>query len=79
MSNNYIFLMCSKIYFEVFTTGHANVLKVLYSSSKNPGSTKKASRHIPQNPEKILDAPDIMDDYCKLTLLFKLGNQQKKI
>ncbi|KAG8178686.1 hypothetical protein JTE90_011613 [Oedothorax gibbosus] len=44
-------------------SGHANGLKILYSSSKNPGSTKKATRHIPQNPEKILDAPDIMDDY----------------
>ncbi|KFM67418.1 Cell division cycle protein 20-like protein, partial [Stegodyphus mimosarum] len=39
-------------------TGHANALKILYCSSKNPGSTKKATRHIPQAPERILDAPD---------------------
>ncbi|XP_054707821.1 cell division cycle protein 20 homolog [Uloborus diversus] len=44
-------------------TGHANGLKVLYSSSKNPGSTKKATRHIPQTPDRILDAPEILDDY----------------
>lgn len=43
--------------------GHANALKILYSSSKNPGSTKKATRHIPQAPERILDAPEILDDY----------------
>nr|XP_042895258.1 cell division cycle protein 20 homolog [Parasteatoda tepidariorum] len=44
-------------------TGHANALKILYSSTKNPGSTKKATRHIPQNPDRILDAPEILDDY----------------
>ncbi|XP_035229733.1 cell division cycle protein 20 homolog isoform X2 [Stegodyphus dumicola] len=44
-------------------TGHANALKILYCSSKNPGSTQKATRHIPQAPERILDAPDIVDDY----------------
>ena len=42
--------------------GHSNSLKILYSSSKTP-STKKTTRHIPQAPERILDAPDIMNDY----------------
>lgn len=41
--------------------GHSSELKILYSSSKNPSSKK--SRHIPQNPEQILDAPEILDDY----------------
>lgn len=52
-----------------FIIGHANALKILYSSSKNPGSTKKATRHIPQAPERILDAPEILDDYCKYSIL----------
>ncbi|CAL1293023.1 unnamed protein product, partial [Larinioides sclopetarius] len=44
-------------------SGHSNVLKILYSSTKNPGSTKKATRHIPQTCDRILDAPEILDDY----------------
>ncbi len=44
-----------------------NNLQVLYSSSttsrKNKSSTKLVSRHIPSAPTRILDAPDLMDDY----------------
>lgn len=43
--------------------GHANSLKVLYSSSKISNSCKKSNRHIPSQPERILDAPDIKNDY----------------
>jgi len=43
--------------------GHSNNLKILYSSSKSEASGKKVSRHIPQVPERILDAPDIVNDY----------------
>jgi len=43
--------------------GHANNLKVLYSSSKLPSSCKKSSRFIPSQPERILDAPEILNDY----------------
>jgi len=42
---------------------HSNNLKILYSSGKNSLSTKKTVRHIPQAPERILDAPDILNDY----------------
>ncbi|TRY70981.1 hypothetical protein TCAL_08248 [Tigriopus californicus] len=44
---------------------HANGLKVLYTQPKTPGSVtaKKYIRHIPQVPERILDAPEIMNDY----------------
>jgi cell division cycle protein 20 (cofactor of APC complex) len=38
-------------------------LKVLYSHSKTQGSVTKPFRHIPQTPERILDAPDMLDDY----------------
>jgi len=44
--------------------GYQNSLKVLYSqSSKTPGTCRKTVRHIPQVPERILDAPEILDDY----------------
>ncbi|XP_065221940.1 cell division cycle protein 20 homolog [Planococcus citri] len=43
--------------------GYQNALKVVYSTSKTPMSTKATSRYIPHAPERILDAPDILDDY----------------
>ncbi|XP_049799379.1 cell division cycle protein 20 homolog isoform X1 [Schistocerca nitens] len=43
--------------------GHQNSLKVVYSHSKTPGSVKSTTRYIPMTPDRILDAPDIMDDY----------------
>lgn len=42
---------------------HQNPLRVVYSV-KTPMSTKSATRYIPQSPERILDAPDIINDYC---------------
>ena len=49
----------------LFVVGSQNSnLKVLYSHSKQQGSVSKSIRHIPQTPERILDAPDILDDYC---------------
>lgn len=50
--------------------GYQNALRVVYSQTKTPAMTKSATRHIPQAPDRILDAPDIVDDYCKL--IFKL-------
>lgn len=41
---------------------HLNPLRVVYSV-KTPLSTKSGSRYIPTNPERILDAPDIVNDY----------------
>lgn len=40
--------------------------KVLYTSSamKPSGSVSKGLRYIPNSPERILDAPNFMDDYC---------------
>ncbi|XP_053690665.1 cell division cycle protein 20 homolog [Sabethes cyaneus] len=42
--------------------GHMNPHKVVYSM-KTPMSTKSGSRFIPNAPERILDAPDIINDY----------------
>lgn len=41
---------------------HVNPLRVVYSV-KTPMSTKSGSRFIPSNPERILDAPNIINDY----------------
>ncbi|XP_055687834.1 cell division cycle protein 20 homolog [Lutzomyia longipalpis] len=41
---------------------HQNPLKVVYST-KTPISTKSGTRYIPHAPERILDAPDIINDY----------------
>lgn len=41
---------------------HLNPMRVVYST-KTPISSKSSSRFIPSNPERILDAPDITNDY----------------
>ena len=39
-------------------------LSVLYTANKpNRVINKKAFRHISQTPERILDAPELLDDY----------------
>lgn len=43
--------------------GFQNPMQVLYSHVKTPSSTKANSRYIPQAPDRILDAPDIIDDF----------------
>ncbi|KAF2072772.1 hypothetical protein CYY_005918 [Polysphondylium violaceum] len=52
----------------VASNSAASSLRVLYSQNKvaEPSAAaqlKKAFRQIPQTPERILDAPDIVDDY----------------
>ena len=51
-------------------TGYQNRLKVLYSQKATPGSSRKTCRYIPSLPDRILDAPEIRNDYCKCSLLF---------
>lgn len=43
--------------------GYVNTLKVLYSLTKHGASAKKPSRYLPTSAERILDAPDIINDY----------------
>ena len=57
--------------------GYQNSLKVLYSQQ---GGTKKAAvvkptRHIPSAPMRILDAPDLLDDYYLNLLSWSSTNQ----
>lgn len=52
-------------YFE----GYCNNLKVLYScAGKSTAPKGTTQRQIPQQPERILDAPELFDDYCKYYL-----------
>ena len=44
--------------------GYENNMRVLYSAAElAQAPSRKAFRHIPQAPERILDAPDLLDDY----------------
>ncbi|XP_061714538.1 uncharacterized protein LOC133523048 isoform X1 [Cydia pomonella] len=43
--------------------GYQNRLRVVYSQAKVPSSVKNTTRYIPQAPDRILDAPEILDDY----------------
>jgi hypothetical protein len=43
--------------------GHMNNLLPLYTQNVGPQPGRRAYRHLPQAPERILDAPDLLDDY----------------
>src|SRR5689334_23205087 len=45
--------------------GHKQQVNVLYSL-KPSSSVKRSRRYIAKSPERILDAPGIRDDFCKL-------------
>lgn len=45
---------------------HQNPLRVVYSV-KTPMSTKSGTRFIPSSPDRVLDAPDIINDYCRIS------------
>ncbi|XP_066249029.1 cell division cycle protein 20 homolog [Euwallacea similis] len=42
--------------------GFQNPMRVLYTQARTPASTK-STRYIPQAPDRILDAPNIVDDF----------------
>lgn len=43
--------------------GHENGLARLYTANTDGVKPKKQYRHVPQHPERILDAPELVDDY----------------
>eukprot|EP00003_Mantamonas_plastica_P013672 TRINITY_DN2382_c0_g1_i1.p1 TRINITY_DN2382_c0_g1~~TRINITY_DN2382_c0_g1_i1.p1 ORF type:complete len:571 (+),score=138.23 TRINITY_DN2382_c0_g1_i1:80-1714(+) len=43
--------------------GYQNSLKVLYSQNKSEGRSRKSFRHVPLTSERVLDAPDLVDDF----------------
>lgn len=50
--------------------GYQNPLKVLYSQTKTPASVRASTRYIPQTSDRILDAPEIIGDYCEFTISY---------
>lgn len=56
--------------------GYQNPLKVLYSQTKTPASVRASTRYIPQNSDRILDAPEIIDDYCESVISYSYRNIQ---
>lgn len=56
-------IMCYADKAPVAPEGPANNLGVVYSSTKNAPSAKKPTRVIPSMPEKILDAPELVNDW----------------
>lgn len=56
-------IMCYTDKAPVAQEGQATNLRVAYSSSKNAPSAKKTTRVIPSQPEKILDAPELINDW----------------
>eukprot|EP00659_Diplonema_papillatum_P006386 gene6386-9774_t len=42
---------------------HDKNLRVIYNRNRSRNFRSKTFRHIPQTPERILDAPDLVDDY----------------
>ena len=57
-----VFSLCQWLPF--WSTGYQNNLKVLYSQV-TPSSVKK-TRYISPIPDRILDAPELRNDFCKL-------------
>lgn len=54
--------------------GYQNSLKVLYSSQSCKKEVTKPSRNIPSAPIRILDAPDMLDDYYLNLLSWSSNN-----
>ena len=58
----------------VLISGNLNNLKVLYSASKTNALKTASTRHIPSVPEKVLDAPELLDDYYLHLLDWSVNN-----
>jgi cell division cycle protein 20 (cofactor of APC complex) len=54
--------------------GFMNPMRVIYTQTKTPASVKSNSRYIPHAPDRILDAPDIVDDYYLNLMDWNSGN-----
>lgn len=46
--------------------GYRQSTNIVYSCVKPSSSVKRSRRYIAKSPERILDAPGIRDDFCKL-------------
>lgn len=55
--------------------GLENAARGVYSSHDGVGKTKKTFRHVPSAPERILDAPELIDDYYLNLIDWGASNQ----
>ena len=56
-----------KVLYYYVRSGQPSNLNVLYSTGKMTAPKPSSSiRHIPSKPENVLDAPVVLDDYCRL-------------
>jgi cell division cycle protein 20 (cofactor of APC complex) len=55
--------------------GHEPGLATLYSTNRGQAPCRKQFRHVPQTQERILDAPDLVDDYYLNLLDWSASNQ----
>jgi cell division cycle protein 20 (cofactor of APC complex) len=55
--------------------GYQNSLSSLYTSNLGQAPSRKQFRHVPQTQERILDAPDLVDDYYLNLLDWSSTNQ----
>ena len=53
---------------DISFAGHQNTLRVLYCQSKPTAPKVKSVRYIPQAEDRILDAPELLNDFCKCSL-----------
>ena len=57
------------------TEGHHNNMRVLYTQNRTAEPVaKKSFRHIDKTPERILDAPELLDDFYVNLLDWSVGN-----
>ena len=54
--------------------GHESGLAALYSANLGAAPSRKSFRHVPTTQERILDAPDLVDDYYLNLLDWSGGN-----
>lgn len=59
--------------------GHVSHLAPLYTNNLGQAPSRKHYRHIPQTQERILDAPDLVDDYYLNLVDWSSGNQASNL
>lgn len=59
--------------------GHVSHLAPLYTNNLGQAPSRKHYRHIPQTQERILDAPDLVDDYYLNLVDWSSGNQASSL
>jgi hypothetical protein len=58
--------------------GHVSHLAPLYTNNLGQAPSRKHYRHIPQTQERILDAPDLVDDYYLNLVDWSSSNQVRR-